>query len=92
MFFIATYSFPAPGDHQLPLEIGDFIQAVEETDNWYRGRVADYDESSLGIFPKDFVTECTKERFDTRFTKPLTTLDRTIMMYLNSIRIIILLY
>ena len=74
------HSFPAFGDNQLPLEIGEYVYIVEETDNWFRGKIADILECSLGIFPKSYVHVCSDLQYKERNLKPQTTLERTILM------------
>ena len=48
-----VFDFEAGGKYQMALEVGETVQLVKETTDWYKGvKVVGGDE---GIFPKNYV-------------------------------------
>ncbi|GFO14588.1 dedicator of cytokinesis protein 1 [Plakobranchus ocellatus] len=52
---VAIYNFKEEGNHRLPLDIGDTVHILEETDEWFRG-FAVKDKTKKGIFPRNYIS------------------------------------
>ena len=50
---IVKFAFEAAGKYQMSLEVGEEVQLLKETADWYKGRKAKSDEE--GIFPRSYV-------------------------------------
>ncbi|XP_055899924.1 dedicator of cytokinesis protein 1-like isoform X3 [Biomphalaria glabrata] len=51
---VAIYNFHDDGEHRLALDIGDTVQILEETDDWFRG-FAIKNKTKKGIFPRNYI-------------------------------------
>ncbi|CAL1526733.1 unnamed protein product [Lymnaea stagnalis] len=51
---VAIYNFKEDGYHRLPLDIGDTVLILEETEDWFRG-FAFKNKAKKGIFPRNYI-------------------------------------
>ncbi|BFY99041.1 hypothetical protein BsWGS_02080 [Bradybaena similaris] len=51
---VAIYNFKDNGEHRISLDIGDTVQILEETDEWFRG-FAVKNKTRKGIFPRNYI-------------------------------------